>query len=242
MSDPARMRTMPGSRDRGGDYARPTASWAVSPAARSGDFRASPSAYTIRYMATGDPSKVLRRARREAGLTQDELAVLAGTSQSAIAAYETCAREPSWSVLERIVRASGHLLALELGPDPALFRIADLAAELADTADDTVRLRLVFEFLRGAVEDDQPVRLLVAAEPQSTGDARFDALLAAIAEDLCVHAGIRPPGWVHDDGRFLNGMWWISDLPSARAAALVHTPASYRRRGVMVDRHDLEAA
>ncbi len=92
------------------------------------------------------------------------------------------------------------------------------------------------------MRDDQPVRLLAAAEPQSTGDARFDALLAAIAEDLCVHAGVRPPGWVHDDGRFLDGMWWVSDLPSARAAALVHAPASYRRRGIMIDRHDLEAA
>lgn len=193
-------------------------------------------------MTTGDPSEVLRRARREAGLTQDELAVLAGTSQSAIAAYETGAREPSWSVLERIVRASGHLLDLEIRLDPAVFRLVDLAAELVETADGAIRLRLVFEFLRGAAEDDQPVRLLVAAEPQSTGDARFDALLAAIAEDLCVHAGIRPPGWVHDGSRFLNGVWWVSDLPSARAAALVHTPASYRRRGIMIDRHDLEAA
>lgn len=193
-------------------------------------------------MTTTDPSEVLRRARREAGLTQDELAVLAGTSQSAIAAYETGAREPSWSVLERIVRASGHLLHLDLRLDPAVFRAADLAAELVETEDDTVRLRLVFEFLRGAAEDGQPVRLLVAAEPQATGDGRFDALLAAIAEDLCVHAGIRPPDWVHDNTRFLERMWWVSDLPSARAAALVHTPASYRRRGVMIDRHDVEAA
>lgn len=198
--------------------------------------------YTIRYVNAGDTSEILRQARLEAGLTQDELAVLADTSQSAIAAYETGAREPSWPVLHRIVRASGHLLRLELRPDPAMFRIADLADELADTAEEAVRLRLVFEFLRGAAEDGHPLRLLVAAEPAPTGDARFDALLAAIAEDLSVHAGIRPPGWVHDGSRFLEGMWWVSDLPSARAGALVHTPASYRRRGVMIHRRDLEAA
>lgn len=196
----------------------------------------------IRYMDVASAAEVLRRARLQAGLTQDELAALAGTSQSAIAAYETGAREPSWSVLERIVRASGHLVRFDLRPDPAVFRIADLAAELADTADAAARLRLVFEFLRGAAEDDHPVRLLVAAEPAPTGDSRLDALLAAMAEDLCVHAGVRPPGWVHDDSRFLDGMWWVSDLPSAKAAALVHTPASYRRRGIMIDRRDLEAA
>lgn len=108
--------------------------------------------------------------------------------------------------------------------------------------DDRRRLRLVFEFLRAAQEDGHPPLLLAAREPERTGDARFDALLAAIAEDLCVRAEVEPPAWVHGRDRFLNGFWWVSDLPSARARALVHAPASYRRRGVMLDRHDLEAA
>ena len=60
--------------------------------------------------------------------------------------------------------------------------------------DEPTKLRLVFEFLRGAADDGQPLRLCVAAEPRSTGDVRFDALLAAVAQDLCVHAGIAPPG------------------------------------------------
>lgn len=185
---------------------------------------------------------VLRAARTDAGLTQAELAELAATSQSAIAAYETGAREPTLAVLDRLVRATGHVLGLQVEPDPDLFRLTDLAAEIADAPDDAVRLRLVFEFLRAAASDGHRLRVLVAAEPAPAGDPRFDALLAAIAEDLCVHAGIRPPAWVHDDRRFLAGLWWVSDLPAARASALVHAPASYRRRGVMLDRHDLEAA
>jgi hypothetical protein len=84
--------------------------------------------------------------------------------------------------------------------------------------------------------------LLVAAEPEPTGDPRFDALLAAIAEDLCVRADIAPPRWASGSDRFLDGFWWVSELPSARARALVHAPASCRRRGVMLDRHDLSAA
>ena len=111
-----------------------------------------------------------------------------------------------------------------------------------DVADEARRLRLVFEFLRGAQDDGHPLVLLVAAVPPSTGDVRFDALLAAIAEDLCVHSGEAPPSWVHYAGRFLDRAWWVSALPSARAAALVHAPASFRRRGVMLDRHDLVAA
>jgi transcriptional regulator with XRE-family HTH domain len=194
-------------------------------------------------MLTDERASVLiRRARHAAGLTQGQLAALAGTSQSAIAAYESGAREPTLPVLDRMIGAAGHVLSVTITPDPRVFRLADLADQIRATDDERRRMRLVFEFLRGADEDGQPVQLLVAAEPAPIGDRRFDALLAAIAEDLCVHADIPPPGWVHDDDRSLDGFWWVSNLPSARARALVHTPASYRRRGVMLDRHDLTAA
>lgn len=195
---------------------------------------------------TYDPSEaagLLRHCRSTSGLTQSQVAELAATSQSAIAAYELGTRQPTYPVLERMVRATGHVLRLQVDEDPELFRLTDLARAIRVDDDNVERqLRLVFEFLRAAEDDGHPPLLLVAAEPESTGYPRFDALLAAVAEDLCVRARIPPPSWVHDPSRFLDGAWWVSDLPSGRARALVHAPASYRRRGVMLDRHDLEAA
>ena len=185
----------------------------------------------------------LRQCRGATGLTQSQLADLAGTSQSAIAAYELGARQPTLPVLMRMVEATGHVLRLEVEPDPGLFRLTDLAREVRSARGDVPRqLRLLFEFLRAAQDDGHPLPLLVAAEPELTGDPRFDAVLAAVAEDLCVNAEIAPPSWVHEPSRFLDGAWWVSDLPSGRAQALVHAPASYRRRGVMIDRRDLEVA
>ncbi len=194
--------------------------------------------------ARGIAASILRRARSDAGLTQTQHAVLARTTQSAIAAYETGTREPTVPVLARLCAAAGSLLFLDIDRDPSVYRLADLAQDISttDSADPARRLRLVFEFLRGAHEDGNAVVLLVAAEPAPIGDQRFDALLAAIAEDLCIHAAETPPSWVHAPNRFLDGAWWVSGLPSARAAALVHTPASFRRRGVMIDRRDLVAA
>lgn len=198
---------------------------------------------TIRYMQeVTSAAHAVRQARVLAGLTQAELAMLGTTSQSAIAAYESGAREPSLAVLARLVRASGHRLALGLEPDPRLFRLSQLAEQLRATADEQRRFRLFLEFLRGAHDDGSALLLLVAAEPPLTGDARYDALLAAVAEDLCVAAGVDAPRWADDPSRFLTGFWWVSNLPSARARALVHAPASYRRRGIMLDRHDLQAA
>lgn len=53
---------------------------------------------------------LLAYARRAAGLTQDALARLAGTSQSTLSAYERGTKSPSLAVAERIIEASGHRL------------------------------------------------------------------------------------------------------------------------------------
>lgn len=122
--------------------------------------------------------------------------------------------------------------------DPVAYCLTDLATHLREATDDQARLRLVFEFLRGAQASAHRLAL-VLNEPAPVGDERFDALLAAVAEDVACRDGHCPPDWVHADTRFLDGSWWVSDLPSARAEALVHTPASYRRRGVFIARRDL---
>jgi transcriptional regulator with XRE-family HTH domain len=55
---------------------------------------------------------LLRRARADARLTQARLAELAGTTQSAIAAYEAGAREPTVPVLSRMLAAAGARLEM----------------------------------------------------------------------------------------------------------------------------------
>jgi transcriptional regulator with XRE-family HTH domain len=185
---------------------------------------------------------LLITARRQSGLTQAQMAKIAKTTQSAIAAYEAGRREPTVPVLQRMLEATGHNLLIAFEADENIYRIADLARDIRETPpkNSQRRLRLVFEFLRD-VNESQQLSLRFAVEPMATGDRRFDALLAAITEDSCVRGGVAPPSWVFANKRFLDEAWWVSNLKSARAQALVNTPASFRRRGVMIDRHDLVA-
>ena len=182
---------------------------------------------------------LLIAAREKSGLTQTQMARIAKTSQSAIAAYEAGDREPTVPVLQRMLAATGHNLMIAFEADRNIYRVADLARDIRKTSikNREKRLRLVFEFLREV--DAKELTLRVAVEPESTGDQRFDAMLAALSEDLCVSNGVSPPSWVFADQRFLDSAWWVSNLKSARTRALVNAPASYRRRGVMIDRHDL---
>ena len=59
---------------------------------------------------------LLRLSRRQTGLSQRELAHLAGVPQSMIAAYETGRREPTMPTLLKLLNAAGLDLRLELVP------------------------------------------------------------------------------------------------------------------------------
>ena len=63
-----------------------------------------------------DAATCIRTARRGARLTLRRLAVRAGTSHSTLAAYEAGRVTPSVDTLDRIVRAAGFALSVELTP------------------------------------------------------------------------------------------------------------------------------
>lgn len=73
-------------------------------------------------------------ARTRAGLTQAELAERAGTAQSAIAAYEAGARQPTVPTLYRVLAAAGFDLRARLEPrDPHDDTLAEWEASLPAT-------------------------------------------------------------------------------------------------------------
>jgi transcriptional regulator with XRE-family HTH domain len=62
----------------------------------------------------------LRTARQRAGLTQRELAERALTAQSVVARIERGQTDPSSGTLQRLLRATGHALVLQVEPTVAL--------------------------------------------------------------------------------------------------------------------------
>jgi transcriptional regulator with XRE-family HTH domain len=67
--------------------------------------------------------RMLRQARRDAGLSQRELAARAGTSQAAINRYESARSLPDLPTLDRLFLACGQRLTLRAEPvDPDSLR------------------------------------------------------------------------------------------------------------------------
>lgn len=117
-----------------------------------------------------DAGALLARVRREAGLTQTELARRAGTSQAMVARYETGAASPTVRTLARLLDAAGHSLVLSgpsavaLGPtSPAAVLLREHRAEInaAAKAAGAENVRVFGSVARGEDTPESDVDLLV---------------------------------------------------------------------------------
>jgi hypothetical protein len=120
--------------------------------------------------------------------------------------------------------------------------IDDLAALLAPSSEER-RWLLLAEFLTEFGFEDKSNRYrLLEVRPRPTGIKEWDALLGALAEHLAFHDDAMIPGWVDEPDRFLDKFWFPTNTAAARADAVTRAPASFLRRGVMVERRSLERA
>ena len=175
-------------------------------------------------------------------MTQLELASRAGTAQPAVAAYESGARAPSLVTLERLLDACEY--DVEVRAHPRVRRGASSLAELAQTIagdleQDQERdaLRLLFGFaddFRGSSRAGQVA--LLRGEPPPTGDARFDAALAGVAELFAIEGALVAPAWANDPERFVEPWWFVASRPEFHAYTLANTPAVLARHGVFMAR------
>jgi transcriptional regulator with XRE-family HTH domain len=68
-----------------------------------------------------EAATLVRRARADAGLTQEQLARRLGVTQAALARLERSGANPTVATLDRVLRAAGRRLDLRLGrPEPAV--------------------------------------------------------------------------------------------------------------------------
>jgi len=82
-----------------------------------------------------DVAWMIRQARTGAGLSQAELATKAGTSQPAVARYETAAAVPTLPTLERLLEACGRGLQVRaVGPGSRSTRPSSVRGRLGSPA------------------------------------------------------------------------------------------------------------
>lgn len=193
---------------------------------------------------------LLKRVRRDRGLSQRALALKAGVPQPTVAQIERGHREPSISLLGRIVEANGFELQVSLRPlDPssAAGCAATVASWLArsDHAPayrNDAALRAVID-LRDALRraDVDAFAPMVASVPGATGDTRWDAFIASVVEDEGGRKGARVPRWTNDPERFAKPFWYLAGIPELHDWEFARSPAAFLRHGVLAAVEELES-
>jgi transcriptional regulator with XRE-family HTH domain len=184
---------------------------------------------------------MLRRSRLAAGLSAAQLARAAGTSESNVAAYERGDKAPATVTSERLLRllragARSPIFVNQLMTVPAA--AAALRRGIKQGWPTVDLLRVVRECLSGSRWATTATdRSAFFSPPSTTGDRRWDALLAGAVEDLFVRSGQLAPPWTK--GRALGSFWFVSDNRAFDAYALARSPLSLKIRGVMMDPSDL---
>lgn len=124
--------------------------------------------------------------------------------------------------------------------------IQDVASEVRRclTENDTSSaFRVVARFLEHYDKADWPTReRMVTPRPDFTGSERYDAMLAGIVEYACATHRVLAPAWVNEPEYFLDEFWFVSGMKSLHADALVHSPISFKRRGVFLTQGALNYA
>jgi len=195
-----------------------------------------------------DFARLVRDARRDAGITQAELARRAGTAQPAVAAYERGVRTPSVATLQRLLGACEHDLELTARPRmrrgaASLVEVAQMMREDLSQGNETDALRLLFGFADDFRGSSRPGQIaLLQGEPPPTDAPRFDAALAGAAELFAREAQIPAPQWVEGPERFIEPWWFVTSRPALDAYALAHTPAVFARHGVFIAREVFDRA
>jgi predicted nucleotidyltransferase/DNA-binding XRE family transcriptional regulator len=139
---------------------------------------------------TVTPGALLRQARKQAGLSQVELAARAGVTQSVISAYESGQRQPAIPALTRLIEAAGFELTLGLrrqlgrlsGPVGRRVRRHRRDLIAAAAAHGVQNLRVFGSVARGEDRPDSDVDLLADLPPGLSlfGLGRVEADLEAI--------------------------------------------------------------
>lgn len=137
-------------------------------------------------------------------------------------------------------------LLRDFGGEPrdwlAVPEIADAISGEIERGDEIFALRILANALsvsRSLTEPADVIRFL--QKPRSTGDRKWDVLLACAVERECRLRGLDPPGWTNVQGL---EPWWFPALidESLIPLTIQRTPPELASKGVWLDETALEAA
>lgn len=202
-----------------------------------------------------DAGAAIRAARRSRGLTQAQLARHADVGRQWLVELEGGHPRAELGKVLAVMHALGLTTAVTeadtppTAPGDSPTRAGRTWLTARDTAeairaelrrgDTDFALRILARALADLHALDTPAdRTAFLAGPPSTGDHRWDALLAAAVARACRHLDLPAPAWTRTPAL---AVWWFPVFdPVLAARTMQRTPPDFAARGIWLDATALE--
>ncbi len=193
-------------------------------------------------MATA--AEQIRRIRSRERLSQYELARRSGVAQSTISRIESGDLDPSWSTMSALLDGAGWSADIERTDAAALIPTSVLRREIRNAlarGDETSALRDLAE-ATGRILHNGAGHLpeWATAEPESTGDRKWDTILAtALAYATSKAGGVQKPWMLRAkplDTEIVLGS--TDPTPAYRAMIRDQTPPIFREKNILSRERD----
>src|SRR3989338_9183003 len=185
----------------------------------------------------------VKKTREIKGISQRNLADLAGISYKSLQLIEGESCDPKLSTLERIASALDyppHIIKDQISSicDVSTHSIRMTSARIYEDKERSWKIWL-FNFVDAFREN--PQKKIVEDPPVKKTSEKIKALLASTVETLCAEQSVNMPWWCEAIGG-LDSPWFLAEIENLKAMALVESPVHFRKRNIFVLENFLKRA
>jgi transcriptional regulator with XRE-family HTH domain len=170
--------------------------------------------------------------RLSKGYSERELCKLAGLSRLTLRAIELLRPTVTIQSLLKYATALGLELGLYTAQSDSDSNFSTVAICLRTTQEGFNTWKIHFMDFVDEFRRTLDTRLLLLPPPAQT-DAKLKALLASIVLELCDEAKMAAPSWAKKSYA-LPEPWFLSEMESLKASALVESPVFYKMNNIFV--------
>lgn len=192
-----------------------------------------------------DLGRLIKKHRSSRGMSQSDLALLAGINRSTLVDMEQGRNTSVSTALKILTLLEVTLSAAAPKHEPDLaWTAAKAAREIKrelNAGDPAFAMRVLFMATDFLTDLDSSRRRQFLQEPPSTGRKRWDALLARTFAYKCRESGIKPPAWTSVPP--LRHTWYATPRRHASEAwkrrMANNTPPELSEANIMLDAREL---
>ena len=183
---------------------------------------------------------LLKTARHARGVSQRALSQVAHLSQPGIASVESGSHDTTVGRLDLLLTALGQRVTILPTRTRPVWEVAVALREALDGGNESTAWREIIQLADDLAREKGATRVaLTITRPLPVGNARYDAVLAAVTDHRLSQDGLPRPEWLDAVEYRLDKPWDVEEIPALQSEARRHTPPAISRHGVFLRESEL---